>query len=177
MNLFLQQRWPNQQRIDIKMGNSASANGDLVWAVKDGSADGVRNALKEGAEINGVVDGRTALHCAAYADLPDMVTLLLDSGADAGTAIEGGTALHDAAERGNTRCVAILLERGVPVDQPNTESGHTPLMWAALGGRTEAVKLLLEKGADRSLKNQAGKTAVDLANEYGHKEVAAALTS
>ena len=44
----------NANRADARKIEVDSANGDLVWAVKDGSADGVRNALKEGAEVNGV---------------------------------------------------------------------------------------------------------------------------
>ena len=135
-----------------------------------------------GATVNAIVDGRSALHLAAYVDQHALVTLLLESGADANLAIEGGTPLHDAAERGNVECIKVLLEKGVPVDQPNAESGHTPLMWAALAGRVDAVKLLLEKGADRSAKNKGkdggpGKTALDFANEYGHTAAAAVLTA
>eukprot|EP00937_MAST-01D_sp_MAST-1D-sp2_P002832 g2832.t1 len=158
------------------MGNSASANGDLINGVKDRSAAAVENALKAGAEINGIVDGRSALHVAAYADLDDMVALLLQNKADPGLAIEGGTALHDAAERGNMKCVIKLLDAGVAVDQLNTDTGYTALMWASVGGRTEVVQLLLSKGADKSLKNGSGKTALDIANEYKHAKVVEALS-
>jgi ankyrin repeat protein len=40
-----------------------------------------------------------------------------------------------------------------------------------LAGRAEVVKMLLEQKADASTKNKAGKTALDLANEYKHTPV------
>ena len=151
------------------MGNGASANNDLIEAVKDKSADGVTNALGAGAEIDAIVEGRTALHVAVYADLVTMATLLLDKGADMNIAVEGGTPLHDAAERGNDKCVELLLARGVPVDQLNVTTGDTALMWAALAGRDAVIRRLLAAGADRTLKNQANKSALDLATAYGKK--------
>jgi len=159
------------------MGNASSANNDLIEAIKDKSKAAVENALKAGAEINAITEGRTALHVAVYADLVEMATLLLDAGADPNAAVEGGTPLHDAAERGNDACVELLLAKGVPVDQLNAESGHTPLMWAALAGRVAVLRRLLASGADRSLKNNANKTALDLATEYGKKDAIAVLTA
>jgi ankyrin repeat protein len=42
-------------------------------------------------------------------------------------------------------------------------NGITPLMWSASADRAEAVKLLLEFNADRSLKDWAGRSALDYA--------------
>ena len=48
-------------------------------------------------------------------------------------------------------------------------------MWAAGYGKTETVELLLARGADRSLKDDRGKTAEEIAAGAGHPDVAAIL--
>jgi ankyrin repeat protein len=52
-------------------------------------------------------------------------------------------------------------------------NGITPLMWSALADRAEAVALLLEFNADRSLKDWAGRSALD----YSKDEVVRKLLS
>lgn len=49
------------------------------------------------------------------------------------------------------------------------------MMWAANWGRTEMAKLLLERGADRGIKDEDGKTALDKARQKGHADVVALL--
>jgi ankyrin repeat protein len=46
-------------------------------------------------------------------------------------------------------------------------------MLTGIQGNVPMAALLLEKGADPTRKNAAGRTAVDLARENGHPEVAA----
>lgn len=48
-------------------------------------------------------------------------------------------------------------------------------MEAAYEGHIETIKFLIEKGADINPKTEDGKTAADLANEKGHKHIAAWL--
>ena len=50
-------------------------------------------------------------------------------------------------------------------------------MLSAVRGHAAAVKLLKEEGADTSLKNSAGKTALDLARQYRQEEVIEVLTA
>jgi hypothetical protein len=54
-------------------------------------------------------------------------------------------------------------------------SGYTPLMLAARNGRKEVVRALLAKGADLRPRNLVGQTALEIAEERGHKEVTALL--
>ncbi len=52
------------------------------------------------------------------------------------------------------------------------QNGNTPLHVAALNGQAEIVTLLLEQpGIDKTLKNNDGKTATDLAQEKGFTEI------
>ena len=58
----------------------------------------------------------------------------------------------------------LLLEAGVDV---NAVYAHdlTALMWAAGYGKTATVKALLAAGASPTLKDDRGKTALDIARE------------
>jgi ankyrin repeat protein len=58
----------------------------------------------------------------------------------------------------------------------NAVDQHTsPLIEAALGGHARVVQLLIETGADPSFQDAAGKTALEVAEQRGHAEVAALL--
>ena len=81
------------------------------------------------------------------------------------------------AELGGTRIVQLFLWAGM---DPNVsdEMGRTALMKAASNGHLDAVKVLLEAGADPLLKdNLTDETAISLAKEHGHTEIARLLES
>ena len=72
--------------------------------------------LQRGADVGHAnAHGWTALHQAAYADLPSMARLLLDSGApvDVSARGEGGTPLVVALFWGNRETAELLAEHGV----------------------------------------------------------------
>jgi len=50
------------------------------------------------------------------------------------------------------------------------------LHWAALYGYLAIAKRLLEGGADPTLRDEDGKTALDIARERGYSEVVALLS-
>ena len=54
----------------------------LLAAASDGDIEEVRHVLDDGAPINGLSGGRTALHAAVVADHEPLVDLLLERGAD-----------------------------------------------------------------------------------------------
>lgn len=82
----------------------------------------------------------------------------------------GGNALIPAAEKGHIENVRLLLADGkVDIDHQNN-FGYTALIEAvALREGTQLyqdiVRLLLEAGADKSLRDNSGKTAMDYAVE------------
>jgi ankyrin repeat protein len=83
--------------------------------------------------------------------------------------------LHDAALAGQAAVVELLLDRGASIDAPDTEAGATPLHYAASWNRRPTVELLLKRGADATLRNKAGKTALDLARDNNAGEALALL--
>jgi hypothetical protein len=72
--------------------------------------------------------------------------------------------------------VQLLLHAGVDA---NTVLAHnlTALMWAAGYGKTETVRALLAAGAKPELRDDRGKTALDLAREGNFPETAKLLES
>ena len=71
--------------------------------------------------------------------------------------------------------VAALPDAAAAIDLTRPDiRGNTPLMIASLNGRTEVVRVLLAAGADKDLRNNYGKTALDYAIER-KKDACAAL--
>ncbi|MCC6003743.1 MAG: ankyrin repeat domain-containing protein [Thermofilum sp.] len=84
----------------------------------------------------------------------------------------GQTPLHRAASSGRADIAEMLIKRGADVNAREGWLAQTPLHWAAINGHADVVKLLLENGADPSIKDKNGKTALDVAREGGHADVA-----
>ena len=98
-------------------------------AALKGDQDGVRNLLKQAADVNGALgDGSTALHFAAQNGDAEMAQVLIYAGANvrASTRIGGYTPLFMASKRGAPQVIDILLKAGA---DPNLKAmdGLTPL--------------------------------------------------
>jgi len=133
-----------------------------------------------------------------YTWTPGRVQAVLSLGADPNERITLGGAdwppLAMTIHAGEARAVQHLLEYGadvnarwcVPIDrQPiaaarapepgcTLATGTTPLMWAARVDNPQSASALLARGADVSLKDWAGRTALDHASSRGMKELLAA---
>ena len=106
------------------------------------------------------LNDETPLMLAALRGHVDLSRLLLSKGADVNK--PGWTALHYAASGEQTEIVRMLLDRFAYIDA-EAPSGNTPLMMAVMYGPEVNITVLLEAGADPTLKNNAGRTAMDLA--------------
>jgi ankyrin repeat protein len=121
------------------------------------------------------LSGVTPLMSASYGSNPALVHKLLAAGAriDSIDRVKKNAATY-AAGQGCAACLQELLNAGAQVNA-RLENDLTLLMWAAGYGRDEVAKLLLERGADRSLRDNRGKTAADIARELHFASLAQLL--
>lgn len=120
--------------------------------------------------------GDSALASAAANNRVEIVQLLLRRGADANIATdEKSTPLQAAAYNGHAEVVKLLIEAGVDVNVAETRYGFTALMRAARNGHLDVMKMLLDAGADPAARLKDGRSAMDLAEHYGHSDAAQLL--
>ncbi|CAB1331203.1 unnamed protein product, partial [Coregonus sp. 'balchen'] len=142
------------------------------------------------------VDGNTALHEVSWHGFCQSVKLLVKAGADVHARNKAGnTALHLACQNANAKSARVLLLGGSRPDIKNNVGdtclhvaarynhlamikillGDTALHVAAALNHKKTVQLLLEAGTDGNARNNAGKTALDKARDYNHKDVSLLL--
>jgi len=121
-------------------------------------------------------EGQTALIMAARRGHLDVAKALLARGARVNVQDTiGKTALHWAVGESDAAMVRALLGMKANVNLATT-SGYTALMQAAYAGNASMVQLLLAAGADPAAATIPEKrTAADLAEARGHKELAETL--
>lgn len=122
------------------------------------------------------------LHCSQSMLTLDPITRLkLRQKASAGTidaTIPGGvTSLYAASTAGLIEFMEALITLKDNVNWTDPETGWTPLHAAALTNQQKAISLLLVAGADKTRKNNFGKTAYDIAQQNGHAVAAQLLSS
>ncbi|MFC1520773.1 ankyrin repeat domain-containing protein [Elusimicrobiota bacterium] len=144
----------------------------LTIAAIKGNQDIANTLIAHGADVN--KKGRynhTPLIAASINDYPDIIKLLLGKGADSSIKADNGlTALISAVHAGSPASVEVLLTGKTDTNLASSNN-MTPLMHAARRGNVPIIKLLITIGkADMFLKNSKGKTALDLAVEWGRAD-------
>ena len=130
--------------------------------------------LKNGEDINAVDNNGTSLLMDACRWANDTsVSFLLRHGAtaDMPKSPKGRTPLMiGCAYYAGKGIARMLIMKGANVNAAS-DDGSTPLMLAAMNAKVDVVELLLDNGAKADVKNNAGKTALDIVlaadiNEY-----------
>ena len=122
-------------------------------------------------------DGFTGLGLSVFFGHHEIAGILVEAGADVNRPSRNSirvSPLHSAVESGSIPLLDLLLSHGATPDAVEFLEA-TPLHSAAARGSREMVRKLLAAGADRKRKTKDGKTAADLARQYGHAELAAEL--
>jgi ankyrin repeat protein len=104
----------------------------------------------------------------------DVAALCLEAGVDIDQ-VDGRALLHAFAHQGDIVGTRWLVDHGARIDVRD-QGNNTPLHKACERNSTlTVVKLLLEHGANCSAVNNNGETALDVANKFGKKSIAAYL--
>ena len=144
----------------------------LVFASMTGDNDTVKLLLARGAEPSS-----EALSEAVTFGHAEVVRSLVSAGADVKLAESTGVnLLHWATITNRASVILVLARAGVPLNAID-DYGFTPLMYAATVdvGDTQTLKALLESGADRTIRNDQGRTPFEQARHLKHAGIADAL--
>ncbi|WP_280460698.1 ankyrin repeat domain-containing protein [Nocardia carnea] len=171
-----------QVRELIGRGADLEARGEhgrtpLVAATKNRATAAARALIDAGADVNAADDLADSAYLYAGAEgLDEILEMTLTHGADLRSLNRyGGTALIPACEHGHVETVRRLIEAGVDVNHVN-DSGWTAMHEAIVYGdgspryRT-VVAALLAAGADPSIRDGAGRTALDNARRLGQSAI------
>ncbi len=155
----------------------------LAYAAAGGHLRAASLLLKNGADINKQARwDKSPLLLVAGSNNIKSANFLLKNGADI-NAVQfwKATCLHEAVFWNKPKNLKYFIDKGI---SPNTVAGNgtSPLHWAiwrtnpnneeSLEDAKILIDILLSAGVKKSLKNQGGKTAYDIAVEKELKEIA-----
>ena len=142
--------------------------------VKTESPETIALLIEHGAKVNLKNEcGRTALMNASFYGDTESVRILLAAGANVNDVNNvGESALFEASISNSPEVISILIEHGAIVDLKNKNYKATPLMQASRWGNIESTRTLLKAEADAKATDENGKTALDIAVENKHEDIA-----
>jgi ankyrin repeat protein len=141
--------------------------GGLMLAVSSDLTPIVRLLLEHGADVHlRDTDGQPPT---AMTNDPELLKILLEYGADVNVTFNNGqTPLMVTTECDSGDITSLLLESGANINVQDSR-GWTALMYTATDGDLplEAAKSLLAHRPDLTIRDKDGKTALQLAKEFG----------
>lgn len=117
-------------------------------------------------------DYSTPLHAAARHKQFGLTKTLVMNGAKVNVYnAEGQTPLHCAIQSGDPEIVQYLIDHGAFLNVPEKSQGSTELHLSVAMGYTDITDILLENGAEMNATDKCGKTPLDYAMYYQHKDL------
>jgi len=129
----------------------------------------IRTIMDLGVRLSSVdAEGRTPLRLALEYNIWETAKLLADSGTDLFiTARDGRNSAEAALGKGEAAIRAVFSGRAI---NAKDQGGNTVLHYAARLGNAANISLLLSLGADKSVRNIAAESPVDIARRWNHPE-------
>ena len=145
----------------------------LYVAAEKGQFDMAKLLIAKGADAKALTpNGETVLHAAAMIESAALTTALIEAGAEVNFANrEGETPLHWAAMTGTFLAVKALADAGADLDAQDQKNGNTPLHAAVSHDDIVLIHYLLSKNVRTDIRNNAGVTALELAQSRGRGSV------
>lgn len=170
---------------------------NIFEAIQKGDTNFTKTFINNGGNVN-ITDesGYTALFMSAIMKRFDIVKMLkqnkaktdffteiaigdiktiskyLEEGININSVSEHGhQALMLAAHQGHVEIIKLLIDKGANINGKHKISGNTALIGAVFQGNKDIVKLLIEAKVDINLKNNDGKSALDMAKLQGNMEI------
>lgn len=146
---------------------------EAMQAVKSDNIELVMQFLDEGNDIDGIYgrEKSTLLNYSIKTESIGIFDRLLELGADPARISNGKTPIMSAAQNKQPLMLRQLIRYGADIDQVG-KKGNTAIIMATKSGKMTCIKLLVENGANVELKNDAGMTPLDYANNSNYPEVA-----
>jgi ankyrin repeat protein len=122
--------------------------------------------------------GDTALALAVSNDQDAAAKTLISAGAKVDVAVlsENKDTLLITAAKSSEKTTRLILQKNKKVIDQTNALGNTALMESIIAGYPKIAKLLVQNGADVTVKNNDGKTALDLSKEMKDKGLSDLLT-
>ncbi|XVF83530.1 hypothetical protein PTKIN_Ptkin16aG0496300 [Pterospermum kingtungense] len=146
-------------------------------ALEKGHKELVLNLLENAKDLVRVKGkkGETPLHCViTREENPQLLPIFLEDCPESIRDLTTGnqSALHIAVRNNKEEALKMLRKTDHCQDVVNQKdrNGDTALHMAARDNRHEMIKLLLKCKADKHATNQAGSTALDVAQQYNNRE-------
>lgn len=176
-------RNPQFVRRAIALGAQAavadtSGRTPLHNAAERGNLEIVQLLAENGAVIETADHfGWTPLAAALLGNNVDLVRYLLERGADPNHTVWQGTPiLFLCLRHGGAAMLQAMLDGGARVDAREPGFDATLLHQAVEFGYADCVTLLLDRGCDPGARERMGRTALDVARQYGHTRIAQLLS-
>jgi ankyrin repeat protein len=151
---------------------SRSLDQKLLKAVQGGNLEGVRTAIRQGANVNGSTEfGQTPLHLAGSVKIAEA---LIRAGANVHA--RDNDFMMTPLFNADLKVSRLLIEKGARVNV-RAKKGMTPLAWAVYWDQEEKILLLIEKEADLNAIDDDGKSALHIAANWGKISIARLLIS
>lgn len=153
----------------------------LLVATMHNSVDTARLLIEAGADVNAQDDRQDSpLLYAGAEGRTEILALILKARPNFKVYNRfGGTALIPACERGHVEAVHLLVKTPVDLNHLNRLGSTTRVETVILGQggprHQDIVRLLIEAGADPDLADNEGVTALQHAQQRGHREIEALL--